>query len=105
MKDLDWCDMNDEMDFYLSRCVKNWAAQQQPPPGGRTRLLETASSPAIEQRRYFDRLLYAINLWLFTPDHTYHNHEWSIGPITQSRAWSFHLVADGAWPTRTFMHA
>ncbi len=35
--------MDDEMDFYLSRCIKNWAARYQPPVDGRERLIQAAS--------------------------------------------------------------
>lgn len=43
--------MDDDMDLYLSRCLKNWAAQQQPPANQRARLLLLATAPAPE---YFD---------------------------------------------------
>lgn len=37
--------MDDEMDLYLSRCLKNWAARYQPPLRGKERLLRAIVSP------------------------------------------------------------
>ena len=38
--------MDDGMDVYLGRMIKNWAAQHQPPTGGKRRLLEVAAAYA-----------------------------------------------------------
>ena len=37
--------MDDEMDVYLSRCLKNWAARRQPPARGKERLLRALILP------------------------------------------------------------
>jgi hypothetical protein len=44
-KDLNGCDMDDEMDSYLSRSLKNWAARRQPPPHGKEHLLRAIVAP------------------------------------------------------------
>jgi hypothetical protein len=40
--------MDDEMDVFLSRCLKNWAAHQSPSKDGRERLLSAAAQLAQE---------------------------------------------------------
>lgn len=37
--------MNDEMDLYLSRSLKNWAARHRPSPHGKDRLLRAIVAP------------------------------------------------------------
>jgi hypothetical protein len=37
--------MDEEMDLYLSRCLKNWAARYQPPLHGKERLFKAIVSP------------------------------------------------------------
>lgn len=44
-RDLNRCDMNDEMDLYLSRSLKNWAARHRPSPHGKDRLLRAIVAP------------------------------------------------------------
>jgi hypothetical protein len=99
--------MNDEMDFYLSRCVKNWAAQYHSPSYGRRRLLQAAASPPVQRERQIVRFLAGLKSWLIGSNEQefYIEGDWVIGPVTQSRAWSYHVVASGAWPSRTFLHA
>jgi hypothetical protein len=71
--------MNDAIDNYLRRNLKNWAAQQKPPPNGRSRLLLVASSTAHKLMRLGDRFeqrshfvpnrasAQPIPFWLFDP--------------------------------------
>ena len=71
--------MNDAIDNYLQQSLKNWAAQQKPPPNGRARLLLVASSTAnklmrlgdkFEQRSHFipkKSSTQPIPFWLFEP--------------------------------------
>ena len=71
--------MNDAIDNYLRQSLKNWVAQQKPPPNGRSRLLLVASSTAhklmrlgdkFEQRSHFVPKKSApqpIPFWLFEP--------------------------------------
>lgn len=46
--------MNDAIDNYLRQSIKNWAAQQKPPPNGRSRLLLVASSAVNKLTRLGD---------------------------------------------------
>lgn len=80
----------DGMDSYLGICLKNWAAQQQPPVDGRERLLRSlASSPAQPKNSYITRLWQRI----FAPQPVYRpSNNWLLVPFTQSRAWSFHIA-------------
>lgn len=81
---------NDGMDSYLGICIKNWAAQHQPPADGREKLLRSiVAAPAQPEispiRRFFMR-------W-FAPQPIYRpTGNWLLVPFTQSRAWSFHIA-------------
>ena len=71
--------MNDAIDNYLRQSIKIWAAQQKPPPNGRSRLLLVASSAAnkltrlgdtFEERSHFvpnRSSSQQIPFWLFEP--------------------------------------
>lgn len=71
--------MNDAIDNYLRQSIKNWAAQQKPPPNGRSRLLLVASSAVnkltrlgdtYEERSHFVPIRsssHQIPFWLFEP--------------------------------------
>lgn len=75
--------MNDRMDSYLSRCLKNWVARQPPAPRDRERLLKLAAQSADLEKspsHTIDSLLQRPGDWL--------------GPITQTRLWSFHIALD-----------
>jgi hypothetical protein len=49
MKGHNRSDMDDTIDRYIRQSIKNWAAQNQPRPNGRARLLLVAASPASQQ--------------------------------------------------------
>lgn len=75
--------MDDRMDSYLSRCLKNWVAQQPPAPRDRERLLKLAAQTAdLEKSRSKSKDL-------FLP----RSSDW-LGPFTQTRLWSFHMALD-----------
>ena len=84
----------DEMDFYLSRCVKNWAGKQQPPKDGLLRLIMAAKSPPVQREKQIVRFVSYCKGLLFENQEFYIEGDWRMGPITQSRAWSFHLATN-----------
>jgi hypothetical protein len=79
--------MNDEMDFYLSRCIKNWTAQYRPPVDGRRRLLLAAMSPPIQRERWMVRLMAACLHWLLGQQSIYLPSDLEIGHYTFSIKW------------------
>jgi hypothetical protein len=83
--------MDDGRDSFLSRHLKNWAVQQRPPAGARERLLETAASSSIPvDKTIFSTFWTLIRLKM--PDHA--SNDRLLGPLTQSRLWSFHIALD-----------
>lgn len=95
MKDHEWCDMNDEMDFYLSRCLKNWAAESQPPRAARARLLRAASSPPVQGERMLSRFYSFIRTFIpYGEERLEEYHDgWVLAPYHQPRVWSFYFAA------------
>jgi hypothetical protein len=87
-----------EMDAYISRCMKNWAACQPLPAGGRERLIRAASlRPDIYRTRLgspFSNVLKAVfssqPVGMFAAIET--EADWLFVPFTQSHLWSFHLA-------------
>ncbi len=86
--------MNDEMDFYLSRCLKNWSAGEQPPPGSRARLLSAANSPPVQRDRQIIRILTTVWSGFFGREWVYAEGDWLLGPRTYSRVWSYHVATN-----------
>lgn len=85
-------DMNDNMDGYLSRTIKNWAARQRVPAGGRELLLQTAARPnPPPQSLALMDLLDLLQRAFFGPANLKHD-EAALGPFSQSRTWSFHVA-------------
>jgi hypothetical protein len=82
--------MNDDMDFYLSRCLKNWSANQKPPDGVRALLLEAASSPPVQRDRQIISVLTTVWSKFFGRDWVYAEGDWFLGPQMYSRTWSLH---------------
>jgi hypothetical protein len=83
--------MNDANDVYVRQCLKNWAAQQQPPANGRARLLLKVSSPEAPSR----------NDTLSRMDKDGHYYalassqspsERIVEPFSQSRLWVLHMT-------------
>lgn len=83
--------MDDGRDSFLSRYLKNWAVQQQPPAGARERLLKTAAGSSIPSDKTITPTFWAL-IRLKFPDRT--SDERFLGPLTQTRLWSFHMALD-----------
>jgi len=86
--------MNDELESYLSRCLKNWTAKYRPPGDGKARLIRRASLPPSPDEAYpFVRYFSAfLNRFANSNDLFYSQRNWQIvGPFTQSLVWSFHI--------------
>jgi len=88
--------MNDDIDIYLSRYLKNWAAKQQTPVDGHKILLEKAASPPLQRQWRVSRLFSWINtLYTYPAQETlYYRNEWSLDPLTKYRIFSSHLAAN-----------
>lgn len=84
--------MDDEMDSYLSRNLKNWATGQKPPAGGRARLLEAAAYPPVPVY-YYSPVRHLWHRLINTPAFSRQHEDGWLEPITQSRMWSFHLTS------------
>ena len=94
--------MKDELDVYLGRCMKNWAADRDPPVESRRRLLIAAASLPVEQEQRLSNLFSIIwDRFFSSPDnfYTYYHDEWPRAPITQSSAWYFHVTLN--WRSAT----
>lgn len=82
-----------EMDAYISRCLKNWAAYRQPSADGRQRLLRAASiQPELYRTRLASPIASLIRSILYTQPIVEPDAEWLFTPFTQSRLWSFHMA-------------
>ena len=97
--------MGEEMDFYLNRSLKNWAARHQPPANGRQRLLLAAARLATAKKEK-DSHQMTFFQWHakmhsfstpysrpFSDQGSFHpQSEWFIGPVTQSHIWFYHVI-------------
>jgi hypothetical protein len=83
--------MDDGRDSFLSRYLKNWAVQQQPPAGARERLLKTAAGWSLPDREQ----PFAFIMRIFSPngEYRYPQDDFKV-PMTQSQLWSFHFAMD-----------
>ena len=84
--------MDEEMDFYLRRCIKDWAAGYQPPADGRAKLLKAAEqtwqhAPA----RRLGAIAYLWALIFDQPVVDFHP-DGMVRPYTQSRNWSLYIA-------------
>ena len=82
----------DQHDEYLSKTLKNWAANQQPPRDGRSRLLQAARGFQAQRETggglWEDiRNRCAIDVVL-----SRRRDSRSFAPVTQSRLWSLYMV-------------
>ena len=83
--------MSDPYDSYLSSCLKNWAARQALPKGGRRALLaEVASLSKHSREKPHFRLFFRPRKYQVL--HPFPPGDWLRGPITQTPLWSFHLA-------------
>lgn len=83
--------MNDDMDYYVGRCLKNWAAASQPPKSARARLLKAAGSPPVQGERQIMRIMTAIWSMFFGPDWVYPDADNLNGLQMQARPWFLHI--------------
>ena len=83
--------MNDSMDVYMRQCLKNWAAQQQPPANGRARLLLKVSSPEPAMNK--DSLSRLDRDGHFYPLASSQSpSDRIVEPFSQSRLWVLHMT-------------
>jgi len=94
MKDHEWCEMDDEMDPYLGRCIKNWAAQYQPPADGHVRLIEAAMSHPVQNGRRLMHVLALLSSVFQSRAMVNPHNEWQRGPYSQSRPWSLYFATN-----------
>lgn len=84
--------MNDDIDIYLSRCLKSWAGLQKPAVLTRDQLLKKAVLPVepVEGRS----LLHSILKQHYpSQQHAYRPfNDWLLGPFTQSRTYLLHTA-------------
>jgi hypothetical protein len=95
MKDREWCDMDNELDVYLSRSLKKWAVENQPPPEGREQLLAVAATPPLHHQHLFFRILGLLFSFVFVPRLNYPREECVTVPVTRSCIWNYHF--ESAW--------
>ena len=85
-------EINDDMDFYIKQCTKNWSAQFQPPAGARAQLLRTASLRPEKRENRLERFLKVIKFSFFGGRQAiYYDGKWIDGPYAHSYAWSMHI--------------
>jgi hypothetical protein len=86
--------MDDEMDLYLGRCLKNWSASQPAPQMDRETLLQNAASAARGAKIKNPRLRGLQDRLAARPAPYHPDLEWYSIPLAQSRLWFFHLITD-----------
>jgi hypothetical protein len=89
--------MENEMDRYIGRCLKNWTAKYHPSVDGRARLIKQAGLPpfARQAHPFAERMSSFFNRYSAVNDQFYYPRQWQItGPFTQSLVFSFHLAAN-----------
>jgi hypothetical protein len=85
--------MYDDIDDYVERSLKNWAARQRSPADGRQRLLLAAPIPVLQEKTKLAQLLSI----LINPNDPfertiYPQCEWEMGPALSSIASTFHFA-------------
>jgi len=90
--------MNDDLDFYLSRDIKNWAARHPLPKGGQERLLRAAAYISPQQEQSFRFPLVDLIIKYFAPQtHGYQFispfDEVIAKPFTQTQLWSWEFAS------------
>jgi hypothetical protein len=69
--------MNDHIDSYISRSVKNWAAQYRPPSDGFKRLKQTLLIPAsMPTQKSLPSMIESLRNRYFSPVQISSYHEW-----------------------------
>jgi hypothetical protein len=88
--------MENGMDRYIGRCLKNWTAKYYPPVDGRAKLIRKASQPPFSHHShpFSEQISTFLNRCSSVNDQYYYPRKWQItGPFTQSLVFSFHLTA------------
>ncbi len=90
--------MYDEMDRYLSRCLKNWAARWQPPRHGRQKLLDAIVKPESSQKPFVNYVLSKDRPVAFGGDPdplmaALYSNRWLGGSFTLLQAWPLHMAS------------
>ncbi len=86
--------MDNGIDRYIGRCLKNWTAKYQPPLNGRARLIHQAGlAPALPVSHPFAKQITDfLNRYSSVNDQFYYPRQWQItGPFTQSLIFSLHI--------------
>jgi hypothetical protein len=83
--------VQDAMDSFISRCLKNWAAHQAPPADGKERLLQAAQLPLPPVKHFIGRIWLDRIFSTQVPQRMFEDDVLTI-PFTQSRILSFHLT-------------
>jgi hypothetical protein len=89
--------MENGMDRYIGRCLKNWTANYLPPADGRAKLIRKAGLPPFTRNSHplSEQLSIFLNRYSSVNDQFYYPRQWQItGPFTQSLVFSFHLAAN-----------
>lgn len=83
--------MNSDLDVYISRSLKNWAAKNQPPKIGRARLMQAVKGPPGRS----NNLLQEFFEFLFSPilPVIRLEDEWLVDSVSQSRTWFAHIAS------------
>jgi len=85
--------MYDKLDLELSRSLKNWAAQYQPPAWGEKKLMRRVASGKDLQELWIDKILDFLNNILSTPQLViYAEGRESVIPVRESFIWQSHFV-------------
>lgn len=85
--------MDEEMDLYLSRCLKNWAARYQPPLRGKERLIKAIVSPRWMFARRSAASRAAVREYSPTHQVVYLPGIMVRGSFTLSLAWPVHIAS------------
>lgn len=85
--------MHDKLDFELSRSLKNWASQHQPPAWGEKKLRQKAVLSKDLHKPWTDRFLDSLNNLISTPQLViYTDERESVIPIRESFIWQSHFI-------------
>jgi hypothetical protein len=88
--------MNDDMDVYIGRCLKNWTAKFRPPADGKAKLLRATDYPLAQESPPFGHFFSTFaNRWSSPGEQFYAQRHWQlISPFSRSiHYWTFHLAA------------
>jgi hypothetical protein len=86
--------MYDEIDVYISRCLKNWSAKYRPPADSKLNIMRAAGYPPVDDMGSVAHFFTTFaNRWSSPGEQLYSQRHWGLtGPFNQSISLSFHLV-------------